>query len=372
MKFTVQKADILDVLSKIQGLTGRKSNLAITSNVLIKAGGSKISITATDLETGFEGTYPAKVDSEGVIVISSRKLFEIVRDFPIESINIHEVEKRWIMIGNQNIEYHIVGMNPDDFPEIPQITEVGFFNMTSEALKRMIDQTTVIASSSDDKRAHIIGVFIEKIDVDGQKLIRMVSTDGSRLSKVDYALDKEDDPDLGNGILVPKKGLAEVGKFLEPQGPIQVGYKDNHFIVKKGMETIIIRLLEGEFPEYSDIVEKNKGNVLILDRIQFQSMLKRMSIFSSESYKGVIFNIYEDKLQISSTNPDIGDSKEIMNIEFSGDPVEVAFNPRYFIETLGVMEDENILLHIINEENPCIVEGDKNKTYLSVIMPMRI
>ena len=371
MKFTVQKKDILDVLSKIQGLTGRKSNLAVTSNILIKAAGSRITIAATDLETGFEGAYPATVESEGEITISARKFYEIIRDFPIDDIKVHEIENRWILIGNQNIEYHIVGMNPNDFPEIPQIEGVEFFEMTSDALKKMIEQSTVIGAS-DDKRAHIIGVFFEKIKPDDANLVRMVSTDGSRLSKVDYPLKSEDDPDLGAGILIPKKGLIEVGKFLDAESAVQVGYKDNHFVVRKDTETIIIRLLEGEFPEYKDIIVTSQDHIIRMDRQLFLAMLKRMSILSSESYKGVIFDFAEDKLEISSTNPDIGDSKEDMIIDFAGERIEAAFNPRYFIETLNVIDDEHIELNIVNDEKPCIIQGDTEKYYLSVIMPMRI
>ena len=371
MKFTVQKKDISDVLSRIQGLTGRKSNLAITSNVLIRASGSSISMAATDLETGYEGSYPATVESDGEIAINARKFYEIIRDFPIDEINIHEVENRWILIGSQNIEYHIVGMNPADFPDIPHIEGVEFFDITSEALKKMIEQSTVIGVS-DDKRNHIMGVFFEKVDADDQKFVRMVSTDGSRLSKVDYSMEDGADPDLEKGLLIPKKGLIEVGKFLESETVVQVGYEENHFIIRKDSETIIIRLLEGEFPEYYDIIATGQGNVVPLDRHLFLAMLKRMSILSSESYKGVIFNFSEDKLQISSTNPDIGDSKEDIEIEFKGDPIEVAFNPRYFIETLSVMGDDKILINIVDDKKPCILEGATDKSFLSVVMPMRI
>ena len=104
----------------------------------------------------------------------------------------------------------------------------------------------------------------------------------------------------------------------------------------------------------------------------FLMMLKRMSILSSENYKGVIFNFLKNKLIITSTNPDIGESKEDMEIGFEGEPIEVAFNPRFFIDTLNVIEDENIILNIINEEKPCLIEGEKNKNFVSVVMPMRI
>jgi DNA polymerase-3 subunit beta len=112
MKFTIQKNDIVDVLSKIQGLTGRKSNLAITENVLLKSTETGIHLTVTDLETGFEGFYPAEVESEGTVAINAKKLFEIIRDFPKDTILMNEIENRWIEIGNDNVEYHLVSMNP--------------------------------------------------------------------------------------------------------------------------------------------------------------------------------------------------------------------------------------------------------------------
>ncbi len=369
MKITVLKKDIVDVLSKVQGITGRKSSLAITSNILVRANLSGLTLSATDLETGFEGTYPASVDDEGIVAISARKFYEIIREFPTDEVIIHEVENRWIQIGNQHVEYHIVGMNPDDFPSIPQLENVQMFEMEMDALRKMIEKTTIVAAT-DDKRAHILGVFFEKISSENENIVRMVSTDGSRLAKVDYVV--EGDVDLGEGIIIPKKGLIEVGKFLETEGTAQVGYKDNHFIVKKDSETIIIRLLEGEFPEYKGIIEKEEVNVIPMDRQMFLMMLKRMSILSSENYKGVIFSLSENQLIISSTNPDIGESKEDMVIEFQGDPIEVAFNPRFFIETLNVMTDENINMSIVNEEKPCLIEGMEDKQYLSVIMPMKL
>ena len=132
MKITVKKGDLLPVLAKIQRLTGRKTNLAITTNLLIKTIDSGISICATDLETGFEGFYPAAVESEGNIAINARKFYEIVRDFPSDDIGLNEIENYWIEIGNEHVEYHIVGMNPDDFPEIPKIELVEFFDMDFE------------------------------------------------------------------------------------------------------------------------------------------------------------------------------------------------------------------------------------------------
>ncbi len=372
MKATINKNDILPVLSKIQGLAGRKTNLAITTSVLIQTEESGISITATDLETGFEGFYPAKIDAQGVIAINARKLYEIVRDFPSEDVYINEVENHWIEIGNQTVEYHIVGLNPDDFPEIPKIEDVDFFEINSASFAKMIEKTAIITGASDDTRAHIIGILAERIQENKQTIFRLVSTDGSRLSKADHVFDKEFVLPAGSNVLIPKKGLTEVAKFLDIEVPVKIGIKDNNFIVKKETETLIIRLLEGDFPQYGDIVVKADGHDIFLDRKLFLMTLKRMSILSSDEYKGVVFHFTKDKLLINSTNPDIGESKEDMNISYQGDPVEVMYNPKFFIDTLGVIDDDNIILNITDEEKPCKIEGEIDKSFLSVIMPMKI
>jgi len=372
MRATVQKADILPVLSRVQGITGRKTNLAITTNVLIRTKDEGISISATDLETGFEGNYPAAVDSPGSITINARKFFEIVRDFPSDDIILNEIENHWIEIGNATVEYHIVGLNPEDFPVIPKIDQAEFVEIESSALASMISKSVIISAAGDERRTHIIGVYTEWLEEKGNKLFRMVSTDGSRLSKSDFILDKSIKLPAGAGVLIPKKSLVEVGKFLEMEGSVQVAFKDNNFIIKKHTETIIIRLLEGEFPKYADIIVKPEGNNIVMDRQGMLMMLKRMSIMSSDEYKGVIFNFEKNKLTVSSTNPEIGESKEEMPIEFNRKKITVMFNPKFFIDTLNVIDDEKVVLNIVSEEKPCLIEGEKDKSYISVIMLMRI
>jgi DNA polymerase-3 subunit beta len=371
MKFTVKKGDMVEVLSRLQGITGRRSGLAITENVLIQVHDQNITIMATDLETGFRGIYPGTIESEGKAALNSRKLYEIIKDFPTDKIDFKEIENRWIEIGNQKVQYRIVGMNPDDFPEIPQMEDVEYFEIVSPELIRMIDKTVIIMSPSDDKRSHINGVFFEKISQQ-KKILRMVSTDGSRLSTVDCEIEKDFSFPSNVNILVPKKGLIELKKFLPNEGSIQVGFIHNHFIVKKKTENILMRLLEGSFPKYAEVINKTGCQEVIINRQKFLMMLKRMSILSSDSYKGVIFNINAGKFTITTTNPDIGESKEEMEIVYDGPKFEAAFNPKFFSELLSVIEDEEILLCIINDEKPCFVEGKTDKRFISVIMPMRL
>jgi DNA polymerase-3 subunit beta len=262
-------------------------------------------------------------------------------------------------------------MNPEEFPDIPKIEDVEFFSIPSLEFRKMVERSLVIGTG-DDKRAHITGAYLERRDEDGLPFVRMVSTDGSRLSTVDFKPDAEARlPDF-EGILVPKKGLAEVSKFLETEGSVQVGIKENHLIVRKATETIVIRLLEGDFPKYADIIDKGENRQILLQRGHFLMMLKRMSILSSENYRGVIFNFSEGVLTVSSTNPDIGESREEMAVDYTGEPIEVAFNAKFFIDAVGAVDEENVVLHILDDEKPCFVEAEKDKSFLNVIMPMRI
>jgi len=311
------------------------------------------------------------VEKEGAVAVSAKKLYEILREFPSEDILINEIENRWIEITNEKVQYHIVGMNPDDFPETPHIPDVDFFSIEAAILEKMIERATIISAAGDEKRAHINGVFVERTHGEVNQL-RFVSTDGSRLNAVRHDYANAEDIPAGEGVLVPKKGLNEVAKFLDIQGEVQIGVRDSNFIVKKEKETIIIRMLEGEFPKYEDILKKGKDHIIHLEKVKFGKLLKRMSILATDSYKGAVFAFDDNKLVVTATNPDYGESKEETDIEFSGDSIEAAFNPKFFLDTLSVIDDENIVINIVDGNRPCIIEGDTDHTFISVIMPMRI
>ncbi|MFH1641358.1 MAG: DNA polymerase III subunit beta [Nanoarchaeota archaeon] len=367
MKFTISRKDIIDVLSKIQGLTGHKTSLSITEAVLITTLDDRIALTVTDLETGFEGTYPAEIESGGSIAINARKIYEIVKNFPVDNIVIEETENNWVTIGDGQVYYNIVCMLSDDFPNSPGIKDIGFLNIDANSFKIMINRSLVIGDAGDP-RAHKRGVLFEIVS----NIAKMVSTDGGRLSVVSCAFGSEIPPNLITPakVLIPKKALSEVAKFLE-EGTVQVGIDANNFIVKKDREIFIVRLLEGEFPDYNEILTKSEDNKEIsFDRKQFLMMLKRMSILSSDDYKSTVFNFTEDKLTIINTNPDIGESREEMAIEYNDDPIELAFNSKYFIEALQVINSESVNVRIGSEVTPCLVEGVDDKSFLSAIMPM--
>ena len=205
---------------------------------------------------------------------------------------------------------------------------------------------------------------------DGIKLVRSVSTDGCRLAYSECVQASETPG--GIAVLIPKKGLEQVVKFLDSDGTVQIGVKGNSFIVKKDAETIIIRLLEGDFPKYAEILLPADDSVpLRIDRQGFLATLKRMSILYSENNKGVKIKLSPGQMTVSAKNPDLGESKETLDISYDGAVFEVAFNPKYLIGVLSVIKDGMALVTIIDERRPCLIEGEADKSYRSVIMPMR-
>jgi DNA polymerase III subunit beta len=372
MKFTIQKSEIVDVLSKIQGLTSRRSSLAITECILMTTTDSGIQILATDLETGYEGIFPADVTEPGALAVSARKFYEIVREFPSAEIRVEEKSNRVIDIGNQKVQYHLKGMNPDDFPSTPDLVSLEFFSVESTSLKKMIDKTIVISGVGEDKKAHINGVYFERLADKTPPAIRMVSTDGSRLSKYDLALADGSTLPAGESVLIPKKGLHEISKFLDAGGNVQLALQDSYFIVNSSMEKIYIRLLEGKYPAYEDIIFRENGSPIELEKDQFLNMLKRMSILCNENYRAARFTFDADLLVINATNPDIGESKEDMSIEFKGGKIEAAFNPKFFMDAVNCIDDKKIILNMLSMEKPCLIEGVEDKSFLWAVMPMRV
>ena len=372
MKISFNKKEIVDVLSKIQGITGRKTSLTITSDVLIKAVGSRISITANDMETAFYGTYGAEVDREGVLSINSKKFYEILREYPDNEILVNEVENRWVEIGKGDSIYHIVSSDHENFPETPVIEDVEFIEIKSKDLKKMVEMSSIIGYPGDEKRIYVLGSLIEKIIKDGGERLRIVSTDSKRL----HCYDAEFKGNLNlteESIIIPKKGLSELNKFIDgSKDSFSVGIKDNHFIFQDENESVMIKLLEGEYPDYKPVINYQDMIPVEVDRAMFSTLMKRISILTSDDYKSVILNFKDNELVVTITNPEIGESKERIMIPFSADEIKSAFNPRYFLDALNLFEDSIVVLNLKESKSPCIIKSLDNDRLICVIMAMHI
>ena len=371
MKLSADRKSLSEVLSQIQGIANRKTNLAITSDVLIKASGSEVTIIANDLETVFQGVYEADIESDGIISINAKKLYEIIREYPDTIVPIHEIENRWIEIGKGNILYHIVSSDYDNFPETPVIEDIPFVEVDSAAFRKMVEVCSMVGFGQDEKRIYVLGAFLEKLSDESGKKLRMVSTDSRRLNL--YDMEYTGELETGDEtILIPKKGLSELTKFLEREGTVNIGIKDNHFIVRKANETVMIKLLDGEYPDYRRVINTEGMTPVEMDRSMFLMVMKRMSILSSDDYKSVLLHFRENELAVTITNPEIGESKEEILINYTGDEIETAFNPRYFIDALNIIEGTSVLVNIRDKKSPCILSGMEDTKLVCAIMAMSV
>lgn len=374
MKFVIEKSVFVKGVSKIQGITGRKTDFPITSSALIRAQGMNVSVYATDLETGFEGFYEADVETEGQVAVLSKKLFEIIKDFPSNFIQLETVEGKMLKISASDevtkAEYHMLCTNPDDFTILTAIDDLVFHELDALILKEMIEKT-LITGITDDERAHLSGLYME-IPEENNSILRIISTDGHRLIKIDRTCEIKVDIPMDKGILLSKKGMSDLLKLLESGGQLEIGFRENNFVAKKAQETIVSQLLEGDFPDYKEVIPEPIDTRMKISKQTFLSLMKRMMILSNDRFRAVVFNIQSDRIEISATNPEIGDSKEELPIDNNGATFEAAFNPRFFIDSLNEISCETIILKMANEEEPCVMYGEDDPDFISVIMPMTV
>jgi len=239
----------------------------------------------------------------------------------------------------------------------------------------MFSWGAMIQAGGDEKRTHLIGVNFEYLDEEGHKKIRMVSTDGKRLTKTEIPYKDAENAGMsvGQSVIIPKKALQEVMKFIKKEGTIKIGVKDNYCVINKENEIIYVNLLSGNFPDLNTVFTDQDKHVIEINRSEFKEMLERMSILTTEDYKGVIFRLEDNNLYINAANPDRGESFEFMAVDFKNkDKIETMFNPHYFIEALNLIEQEQVMLKIKDDQSPCILCGADEPEDINIIMPMKI
>ena len=320
----------------------------------------------------FTGTYDAEVETEGILSINSKKFFEIIREYPENEIFVNEVENRWVEIGTGDSVYHIVSSDFENFPETPVIENVNFIELAAADLKKMVAVSSVVGYAGDEKRIYVLGSLIQKSDKNGQPHLRIVSTDSRRLHCFDAPF--KGDLDLGeDSVIIPKKGLSELGKFIDSNADvIRVGIKKNHFVFQRANESIMVKLLDGDYPDYKPVVNYEGMDPVEVDKTMFSTVMRRVSILTSDDYKSVVFNFLENELTVTITNPEIGESKERLMVGFSGEEIKSAFNPRYFMDALNLFEQSIVTLNMKDSKSPCIIKAIDDDNLICVIMAMHI
>jgi DNA polymerase-3 subunit beta len=375
MEFKISQEEFVRGLYRTQSVVEKKGTMPILLNVLIEAQNTEVVITATDLEIGIRGCHPGQVEKPGKATVSAKKIYEVIKELPEKEVFIRLKENSWLEIKSGKSTFNIMGLAADTFPSLPSYEEGLFIEVETEVLKEMVEKT-IFAVSQDESRYNLTGVFFVKKEGDGQKDVRMVATDGYRLSLIDRSLAGEV-KGMENGILLPKKGLLEMNKILEEgikEGlkSVAVLLKGNNFIVKKNSVVLIMRLLDAEFPDYRQVIPNAPKKKIIMKRSQIQDSLRRVAILSSEKTRGVKFQFSEDFLELSSYNPEFGEAKEELAVDYKGENLLVGFNSRFVMEVLNNLGSEEVLFEVEDSVSPAIIRPANDERHTCVIMPMRI
>lgn len=372
MEFRISKEIFMKALQRIQGIVEKRNTMPILSNALLEVSNDLLYITATDLEVGMKSSYPANVIREGKITVSAKKLYEIVKEMPDEEIHFSAKENDWVEIICGKARFNIVGLSSEEFPYFPKVKEENFLVFKNEILAEMIEQTSY-AICYDETKYNLNGIFIKGTEEDGNTVLKMVATDGHRLSVSQKAINGNISSELAKGVIFPKKGIFELKKMVEEEaGEIMLGFMDNSAVIKKGNTVVVMRLIDGEFPDYTKVIPYHNDRIVQLNRDKFLHSLKRMAILSSEKFKGVKIDVNPEQMIISSSNPELGEAREEIEVSYEGNDISARFNAKYLIDVLSVMEEREVELKLRDELSPVIMKAAADEDFMAVIMPMRL
>ena len=371
MEIKIDRDELYKAISRVQSIIEKRSNIPILSMILLSAEKSDIAISATDLEISYQQKIAAEVLNPGSITISGRKLFEILKESKCSEISIKEKENNWVSISDEDARFNLACLPADEYPLLVEPKDVVTIEMDGTILKDMISNT-IYSVALEEAGFKLSGVFTEVVTQKEKSLLRMVSTDGHRLSKIDREVEEVEILKMNGGVMIPKKGILELNKLASEGGPVSVGFEKNSCVVRRENTLVVIRLLESQFPDYSAVIPEKMKYVIPISRIALLDGMKKMVILSNESYKGVRMTLHEDNLELVSINPDLGDAQENLKVEYKGESLELGFNSRYFIDVLQVMGSDEVELGVIDNSSPCVITGKNDKGFLGLIMPMRL
>ncbi len=370
MELKIKKTDFLNLLKWSQGIVEKRGTMPILSNILLEAGTQGLRVSATDLEIALVADGTAEVKGTGRVVVNARNLYEIVKEAPEEILKVSKKTDAGIEIASGKSRFRMVGMNPDEFPSLPQVSGKNEFVVNAEELGEMIEKTFYVAST-DETRYTLNGLYLVKAPKGEKTFFRVVATDGHRLAYAERETTSK--WNLSKGIIIPRKGVAEIRNLIASgDGELTVAIDDKAISLKKGKIALTVRLIEGEFPSYEQVIPKKAEKIVSVDRGLLTGALRRASIMTSDQARGVKLAFGSGSLEASASHPDLGEASEEISIDYKGSNFQVGFNPRYFLDVLAVLEDEKIVLELKDEVSPCVIRSEFDRGFLALVMPMRI
>jgi DNA polymerase III subunit beta len=368
MNLTITKEQISHGLQSVQNVVSTRTTLPILSNVLLKADGNRLEMTATDLDVTITCSVEATVKKPGATTIPVKKLFGIVRELANPEIELETDDKNVTSLRSGSSFFKIRGLGAEEFPPPPKFKEDKKVVLPQEKIRGMLRKTS-FAISTDESRYVLNGILMSL----KEHKLTMVATDGRRLALVDEEVDVADKSQ--GEFIVPAKAVNELNRLLQEKGEVDIRYTDNQaaFNLKdeKGFSLLIVtKLIEGSYPNYRQVIPGETKERIALAREEFMHALRRAEIMTSEKQNSVKLNFTKNNLAITANSPDVGEARETLAINYKGKDMAIAFNPSYVIDPLNALNTDEVFLELIDELSPGVLKI--NGPFLYVVMPMRL
>lgn len=368
MNLSITKEQISAGLQAVQNVVSTRTTLPILSNVLLHAEGNRLDLTATDLDVTVTCSVEASVKKPGATTVPVKKLFGIVRELTTAEIEMEVDEKCVTSLRSGSSFFKLRGLGAEEFPPLPKFKEDKKVVLPQEKVKGMLRKTS-FAVSTDESRYVLNGILISL----KEHKLTMVATDGRRLALADEDVDVSEKSQ--GEFIVPAKAVNELNRLLQDKGDIEIKYTDNQaaFALKdeKSSSVLIIsKLIEGNYPNYRQVIPAETKERIALSREEFLHALKRAEIMTSDKQNSVKLSFTKNNLAITANSPDVGEARETMAINYKGKEMAIAFNPGYVIEPLNALNNDEVFLELIDELSPGVLKI--NGPFLYVVMPMRL
>lgn len=373
MKIRISREALTDELFKLQGVVSQRSTLAILSNALLEAEDGMLTLHATDLDTSVSTSCECEVLEEGRVTLQAKRFYDIVKNLEDEELTVEAEENYWVQIISGDVDCRLVGTHPEDFPQILDTRDVTLYPIGTTRLLDMIEKT-LFSVSTDDARANLTGAFFRVTD----ESFLMVSTDGHRLSKIEATPEEFDTSAdfpqvLTEGIIIPRKGLSELKRTVDPKGAdLSFGIVENSIVFKHGPMSLSVRLIEGTFPDFTQVLPKESESKSIVHRETLVSSLRFVSLFASPKTNNVRLSLTEKGLELYASDPDKGEGSKVVPIEYDGPVVKAGYNYRYLLDVLGVLDGDEVSIEVIDTLSPTLIRDVSRDEMLFVVMPMRL
>ena len=362
MKIKILKNSLIENIQNVQNVISSRSSLPILLNILIEADKNGIRLTSTDLDIGITSTVLSEVEEEGALTVPAKRFYEIVKELPDEDITINTMKNNSMSIRCGKCFFKILGLPKEDFPKLPEFENKPHITIEQGALKKMLAMTH-FSMSHDETRYVLNGaLFLFK-----DKQLTIVTTDGKRLSLIKK--------EVGSGladktIILPSKTVYELNRALKGEGELKITLSENQVKFDIKNTTIISRLIEGEFPNYEQVIPKEAKEKIAINREQFLLGVKRAALLTTQDSQSIKIEVLKNKMVVSKSSPNIGEAKEEIEVGYKGPEIAVGFNPNYLMDALKVVPKDDLEIEITGSDRPAVLRIEDWYTYL--VLPMQL